>query len=292
MTATRAPKRLLVMAGGGLPGLDLLAGMLIALDEHGYDNAGWDRIIGTSAGAIAGAFVAAGYHPTHIAEILHRLDERDVLPRRFLWFLRLRFIDHFIKPDGVQKVFANYLPETFTALGIRFEAVTCNRSTGLQRNFGVGLHLREAVRASMSIAGFFPAVEIDGEEYVDGGPVANLALPPDWKDYDEVFLLIPSQPTNYEPQRRDVLTEIRRNLDFALKDQVNDPLEEVRPWAWVPEGLRTTESERPGPAVHVIRPPDLGEPSPGLLHFDHSLIRTAQRHTARQLQHTTTIPGA
>lgn len=286
MTVSAQPKRLLVMAGGGLPGLDLLAGMLLGLAEHGYEGEDcWDRIIGTSAGAIAGAFVAAGYTAEQIAGILHSLQERDVVPRRFLWKLRALWIDHFIKPAGVKRVFAEHLPEDFKDLQCRFEAVCCNRRTGMQRNFKMGPFLRDCVRASMSIAGFFPAVEIAGDEYVDGGPVANLALPPDWRDYDEVFLLVPSQPIDFDPSRRDVFTEVRRNLDFALADQVNDPLEEVTPYAFFPEGLRTYESEGTGPLVHIIRPP-VAQPT-GLLHFSHGLIREAQRHTTAQLNRIT-----
>lgn len=53
----------LVLGGGGLVGLAYHAGALKALDEAGVDLAGADVIVGTSAGAIMGSYLAAGWSP-------------------------------------------------------------------------------------------------------------------------------------------------------------------------------------------------------------------------------------
>ena len=53
----------LVLGGGGLVGLAYHAGALKALEEAGIDLAGSDVIVGTSAGAIMGSYLAAGWSP-------------------------------------------------------------------------------------------------------------------------------------------------------------------------------------------------------------------------------------
>ena len=54
----------LVLGGGGLVGLAYHAGALKALDDHGIDLAGSGVIVGTSAGAIMGSYLAAGWSPS------------------------------------------------------------------------------------------------------------------------------------------------------------------------------------------------------------------------------------
>ncbi len=54
----------LVLGGGGLVGLAYHAGALKALDEAGVDLRGSDVIVGTSAGAIMAAYLAAGWSPS------------------------------------------------------------------------------------------------------------------------------------------------------------------------------------------------------------------------------------
>lgn len=53
----------LVLGGGGLVGLAYHAGALKALDEAGIDLPASDVIVGTSAGAIMGSYLAAGWSP-------------------------------------------------------------------------------------------------------------------------------------------------------------------------------------------------------------------------------------
>jgi NTE family protein len=58
----------LVFGGGGLIGLGYHAGVLKALDERGVETRGADVIVGTSAGAIIGAYLAAGWTQTDFYE--------------------------------------------------------------------------------------------------------------------------------------------------------------------------------------------------------------------------------
>lgn len=58
----------LVLGGGGLIGMGYHAGSLKALDEAGIDAAVADVIVGTSAGAVMGAYLAAGWTPDDFFE--------------------------------------------------------------------------------------------------------------------------------------------------------------------------------------------------------------------------------
>ena len=110
-SALKAPRKagrvLFVMGGGGLPGIDLLAGMLQGLDECGVRAT---HIIGTSAGAIVGSLYAAGYSPDEIVRIVKGLDDRDVLHERPMWKLRLKWMKSWLKHEPVRDLLKKYLP--------------------------------------------------------------------------------------------------------------------------------------------------------------------------------------
>lgn len=61
----------LVLGGGGLVGLAYHAGALKALDDAGFDIAASDVIVGTSAGAIMGSYLAAGWSPADFYDYAH-----------------------------------------------------------------------------------------------------------------------------------------------------------------------------------------------------------------------------
>jgi len=60
----------LVLAGGGVKGIGHI-GALAVLEEHGYE---FQRVAGTSAGAIVGAFAAAGMSAPDVRDVMSSLD--------------------------------------------------------------------------------------------------------------------------------------------------------------------------------------------------------------------------
>ena len=71
--ATPTPgRRALVLGGGGNTGIAWEAGVLDGLADGGVDPADSDLIVGTSAGAIVGAYLALGHSPRDLAT--HLLD--------------------------------------------------------------------------------------------------------------------------------------------------------------------------------------------------------------------------
>jgi NTE family protein len=61
----------LVLGGGGLVGMGYHAGALKALEEWGVEPGSSDLIVGTSAGAVMGAYLRAGWTPTDFFEYAH-----------------------------------------------------------------------------------------------------------------------------------------------------------------------------------------------------------------------------
>lgn len=71
------PKADLVLEGGGVKGLGLV-GAVLRLMREGY---AFERVAGTSAGAIVAAFLAAGAGVERLAEVMDRLDYSQVPDR-------------------------------------------------------------------------------------------------------------------------------------------------------------------------------------------------------------------
>lgn len=61
----------LVLGGGGLVGMGYHAGALKALEDWGANPGSSDLIVGTSAGAVMGAYLRAGWTPTDFFEYAH-----------------------------------------------------------------------------------------------------------------------------------------------------------------------------------------------------------------------------
>jgi len=71
-----------VFEGGGVKGLGLVGALTVA-EEEGYTD--WQRVAGTSAGAIVASLLAAGYNSQEIKEIMMELDYADLLDYTSWW---------------------------------------------------------------------------------------------------------------------------------------------------------------------------------------------------------------
>lgn len=165
-----------VLSGGGSLGA-VEVGMLAALREQGVTP---DLIVGTSAGALNGAWLAG--HPTapidDLATIWKSLRRSLVFPpdpvRGLLGFLGRRrgFVSH----RGLRTLISKYL--TFERLedapvGLHVVAVDVLSGRDVLLSHGPAL---EAIMASAAIPGVFAPVDIDGVPYMDGGVVQNTPI--------------------------------------------------------------------------------------------------------------------
>lgn len=257
-------KTLLVFSGGGLPGLDIHAGIGMALSEFGVRP---DEIHGTSAGAIYGGLFArhefSGIPP---ANIIYDLADDDVRDTRFLYRSRFRHVNHMMHGKKMAALIAQHLPETFEELPCKLFTYAVEGGSGRLVPFGGG-DLRRSVRASASIRGMFPPVAFEMPEYTkyfsDGGTKANVPLPVYWREFDHVIICVATQPTSYQGS----------GLIFNFLLSVHELME-----AQVDKIIEETFGD---PRVTIIRPPVDGKT--GTMRFNHDLIDIAYRHARKEL---------
>jgi NTE family protein len=165
-----------VLGGGGVLGAHEV-GMLRALAETGVRP---DLVIGTSVGAINGAFVAAD--PDSAADRLAALWEGAHLQRAFSGTLlgratRLaRSGTHLHEIEPLLRMLDDELPaKDFSDLQLPFSCVAANIEHATAQWFTSG-PLAPAVLASCAVPGLLPPVEIDGQHYFDGGLVDSIPV--------------------------------------------------------------------------------------------------------------------
>lgn len=198
-TPTQRPRVGLVLAGGGARGAAHI-GVLRFLEEQRVPV---DFIAGTSIGSIVGGLYAAGMSPDEIETVLSQTDwltlfDDDPPREQMSWRRKLDDVgllvdlemgvasDGIKLPNGLiqgQKVgplfrsltLRGLASDDFDDLRVPFRAVAMDVVNGetvvLERG-----DLAQAMRASMSIAGVFAPVEIDGRLLVDGGYVDNMPV--------------------------------------------------------------------------------------------------------------------
>ena len=165
-----------VLGGGGLLGAHEV-GMLMALSDAEIRP---DLVVGTSVGAINGAFVAAD--PAGSAAELAELWQGEALRDAFsetLWSRAVRLARsgthlHPIEPLG--QMLASTLPAAnFAELKLPFHCVAASIERASAAWFSSG-PLVPAVLASCAVPGLLPPVEIGGEHFFDGGLVDSIPV--------------------------------------------------------------------------------------------------------------------
>ena len=169
-------KTAFVLGGGGVLGAYEI-GMLQALAEAGIRP---DVVVGTSVGAINGAFVAAD--PDGAAAWLAEVWQGDAIQHAFSeTFLgqvaRLaRSGTHLHSIEPLRQMLERSLPGSdFADLQLPFQCVAASIETANAHWFSSG-PVVPAVLASCAVPGLLPPVEVDGEHYFDGGLVDSIPV--------------------------------------------------------------------------------------------------------------------
>jgi NTE family protein len=166
-----------VLGGGGMLGSSEV-GMLKALVERGIRA---DLVLGTSVGAINGAYYAADPAPVAVSaleQLWKGVATEGVLAgstlRRVTTLARTRTHAHAQEP--LRAMLERQLGDVrIEDLEIPFQCVAASIERAAERWFDGG-PLVEAVLASSAVPGMLPAVEIDGEHFLDGGLVHSIPV--------------------------------------------------------------------------------------------------------------------
>jgi NTE family protein len=172
------PKTAFVLSGGASLGA-VQAGMLRALYERGVAP---DLIVGTSVGALNGAFIAS--RPAtpdtarELADVWRGVSRWNVFPLNpltgFFGFFGAR--DHLVSDRGLRKLVDENLElEALEESPIPLHVITTDLLSGRELRLSHG-DAPAAVIASAAIPGVFPAVEHGGRLLIDGGVANNTPI--------------------------------------------------------------------------------------------------------------------
>jgi NTE family protein len=203
--------RALVLGGGGVTGVAWEIGMLAGLAEHGADLAAADLIVGTSAGSLVGAGVAAG-------EDLEGLYSGQLAPPDGQQAARIGLADMArfagimagtrdpvrarvkmgrlalrarTEPEAARRaVFERRLAGRDWPARLKVTAVDAESGEFTVFDAGGPATLLDAVAASCAVPGVWPPVTIGGHRYIDGGmrSAANADLA---GGYERVVIIAP-----------------------------------------------------------------------------------------------------
>jgi NTE family protein len=199
MTSQRndPPTRAVVLGGGGTVGVAWQTGLLIGLREAGVELAGASAIVGTSAGALVGALLAAGRDVSEALAVLaavgRKLDFGTLTAGSESFLNASRRAALATDPRQALRAIGSAAREARTTLseddylgllelldGVAwpagFRCTAINTETGelvvWEQDSGVPLLL--AVGASCVVPMLFPTVAVNGARYMDGGILSHL----------------------------------------------------------------------------------------------------------------------
>jgi len=179
-------KKVLVLSGGGIKGLDYI-GVFKALEELKYlDNL--NIFAGSSVGALMLALLTIGYNPDEMYEFIKKFNLDKIKSIDIVNFLKCFGLDDGIKIEHVLKrlIKAKGYNEEITLLELYkltkkkliFTTVCINTLDVIylsHENYQ-DLQLYKAIRMSISIPWFYTPVEYKNKLYIDGGCVDNYPI--------------------------------------------------------------------------------------------------------------------
>lgn len=176
MTNGPEVKTAFVLAGGGSLGA-LQVGMLRELVRYGLRP---DLVVGSSVGAINGAYFAADPSAAGVASlerIWTGLEQNDVFPLTAVSVLRLLSRrTNLVNPGNLSRLIERHLPyRELQQAKLPVHVVATEYVSGAATTFSSGPAV-EAILASSAIPGVFPPVAIGARAYIDGAVASNTPI--------------------------------------------------------------------------------------------------------------------
>lgn len=161
-----------MLCGGGSRGA-LELGFYRALVEIGVPI---DFIVGSSVGALNGAFIAAGVSPERMNALWRSIRFRDLFGLNWRALLSPRRADSIYGNFRLRRFIERYLPaKRIEDLRVPLTILATDIDTGKGIRLEQG-DLTEAILASVAIPGLLPPVIHEGRQLIDGGITNNLPL--------------------------------------------------------------------------------------------------------------------
>ncbi|PIQ21432.1 MAG: hypothetical protein COW65_09140 [Cytophagales bacterium CG18_big_fil_WC_8_21_14_2_50_42_9] len=202
----------LVLSGGAARGFAHL-GVLKALDELQIKV---HIISGTSSGAIAGAFYAAGYSPE---ETLRTVSETKILRLMRPAFSRFGLL----KMGEVEKEFSKYFGDkTFADLSPQLVIATTDINRAIAVYFREGKLVKPLMAAS-SVPILYQPVAYQGHLLIDGGLLNNMPVECIMGDCD--FIIgVHTNPLDYQEDITTFRNLVERTCHIAINNNVEPRL--------------------------------------------------------------------
>lgn len=197
----------LVLSGGGARGIAHL-GVIKALREADIR---FHRISGVSAGAIVGAFIAAGYGPD---------ETRDkIIESKILRLLRPVFNDGLFRMDKMEETLLKYLPgNSFSSLEIPLIVSATDINQGHSVFFNSGELVRPLL-ASSALPVLFAPVNINGGQFLDGGILNNFPVEPFLED-DLTLIGVHVNPWSVDEKVDSAMEVLERSVLLSIYGSV------------------------------------------------------------------------
>ena len=134
-----------------------------------------DAIIGTSIGAVNGAFIAAGIPIAEIIALWQRVKFSDLFAFNWGALWNPRKATNLYNNGKLRQFLERHLPARFEDLVLPLTIIGTDLRTGEMVLMESG-DLIQAIVASTAVPGILPPVTVEGREIVDGGLANNLPL--------------------------------------------------------------------------------------------------------------------
>lgn len=268
-----------VLSGGGSLG-SIQVGMLRALYERGIAP---DLIVGTSAGAINGAFIASRPQTVEtvdtLAGIWRSVRRSQVFPLNPLTGL-FGFIGarrHLVPDSGLRRLLERHLDyERLEDAPIPLHVIATDVMTGAEVRLSSGPAI-DAIMASAAIPGVLPPVRWDGMELIDGGVASNTPIGHALElDADEVYVLSTGSACALSKPPSGALGMLIHATSLMIQRQLEADIRSL--------GEEASVIILPPPCPYNVQPTDFG-------HAD-SLIEQALRRSREFLDGIPGVPEA
>lgn len=270
---TRAPAALVLCGGGSRGAMEV--GFYRALHEHGVRI---DLILGSSIGALNGAYIAGGMPPEDLAKLWHAFRRRHALRPNWRWLVHPRTSAGLFTLDPLRDLLQRTLPvkrfeDLVTPLVIVTTDFECGRAAYWQHG-----DLIEPLIASMSLPGVFPPAAIGGRLHLDGALANNVPLDKAVELGARALYMIQCACAERCPKRPSGLIDLLvRGFSLAFDGKYQADLQRFQHRA----------------RLHVVRPQLTREINLLDFRYGAELIETAYAQTVRHIREGgwTEVPG-